>query len=170
MDGTLWSREQRGLRPRPKCRPPSAATLINITTETTKQCTPPRLRRRSKQQRNLGLKSLRLGPKKLDPSSSSSNRPRPPKILKDRRVDDTSETDKAPPQLQESTQSSLVSPIRRKRTRIKTEIVRVWIRRYMTLVGLSVLIVKKWAIIPTLVPTSQKTSFSLGDLLIGDWD
>ena len=147
--------------------PPSVATLINIATETTEQCTPPRVRRRSRPRRTSRLKRLRLGPKKLDPSSNNSSRPRPPKSLEKRRANDLPETDKAPLQPQESTQSSLVSPIRRKRTMIKTEVVRVRTRRLGTLVGSSVLIVKKWATMPILVQ-SQKTSFGLGDLLVGD--
>ena len=170
MDRTLWSTKQRRLRLRPKCRPPSAATLINIATEATKQCTRLRLRRKFKQQRTFELKSLRLGFKKLDTSSSrNSSRLRLPKSLKRRRANDMPETDKAPLQPQESIWSSLVSPIKRIRTKIKTKVVRGQTKRHMTLVGSNVLIVKKWAIMPTLVPTIQKTSFGLGDLFVDDW-
>ena len=76
-----------------------------------------------------------------------------------------SKTNKALPQPRESIQSNLVSPIRRKKTMIKIEV--VWIRCHVILMRSSALIVQKWATMPTIIQ-SQKTCFGLGNLFVGD--
>ena len=73
----------------------------------------------------------------------------------------TENIEKALHQPQELMQLILVSLIKRRKTKV------VWIRHHVTLVRSNIITVRNWVTMPTNIQ-NQKTSFGLGNLLVGD--
>ena len=97
------------------------------------------------------------------PPQRSNNNEFSDKARKKRRRNDVKRIEnvkKALPRLPELTQ---LIPVNLKRRKTKV----VWTGHHVTLVRSSAITVRKWVTMPTDV-RSQKTSFSLGDLLVGD--
>ena len=170
MDRSAWYKKQPGPRPKPTYSPQLAIILTNTATKAIHQCI--LLRQKTSQEKRLRQKNIELAvfqPQLLTLITLSALK----KLRKRRKKTNTIETGigtnkntkKTPLSLPESMRPSLVS--RKRRTIIRIKIADT---KHVSLARASVLIVKKWATMPSTARKLQKIGFGLSNLRVGNWN